>query len=127
VLQEQLGRRRLRFTDAQRRRLAVKGRAVGRRRLGEFAGLVAPDTILRWYRELIARKYDGSARRRTGRPTVAIDVEQLVGVATVIRIGRSLPHIPRALRASAGGDSAGAATTPIRAAAHGESRVCAFS
>ena len=39
---------------------------------------VTPDTILRWYRELIARKYNGSARRRTGRPTVAVDVEQLV-------------------------------------------------
>src|SRR5712672_1260584 len=55
VLREQLGGRRLRFTDDQRRRLAVKGRTVGRRRLGEFAGLVTPDTILRWYRELIAR------------------------------------------------------------------------
>jgi hypothetical protein len=39
-------------------------------RLGEFAGLVTPDTILRWYRELIARKYDGSARRRPGRRSV---------------------------------------------------------
>jgi hypothetical protein len=39
---------------------AVKGKIVGRRRLGEFAGLVTPETILRWYRELIARKYDGS-------------------------------------------------------------------
>jgi transposase InsO family protein len=78
VLREQLGGRRLRFTDDQRRRLAVKGRTVGRRRLGEIAGLVTPDTILRWYRELIARKYDGSARRRTGRPPVAVDVEQLV-------------------------------------------------
>jgi hypothetical protein len=38
----------------------VKGRLVGRRRLGEFAGLVTPDTLLRWYRELIARKYDGA-------------------------------------------------------------------
>jgi hypothetical protein len=37
-------------------------------------GLVTPDTILRWYRELITCKYDGSARRRTGRPTVAVDV-----------------------------------------------------
>src|SRR5262245_58610348 len=63
ALYEQLGGRRLRFTDDQRRRLAVKGRIVGRPRLGEFAGLVTPDTILRWYRELIARKYDGSARR----------------------------------------------------------------
>jgi hypothetical protein len=73
VLREQLGERRLRFTDDQRRRLAVTGRTVGRRRLGEFAGLVTPDTILRWYRELITRKYDGSARRRAGRPTVAVD------------------------------------------------------
>jgi hypothetical protein len=39
---------------------AVKGKIVGRCRLGEFAGLVTPETILRWYRELIARKYDGS-------------------------------------------------------------------
>jgi hypothetical protein len=54
VLREQLGGRRLRFTDDQRRRLAVKGRIVGRRRLGEFAGVVTPDTILRWYRELVA-------------------------------------------------------------------------
>jgi hypothetical protein len=73
VLREQLGGRHLRFNDDQRRRLAVRGRIVGRRRLGELAGLVTPDTILRWYRELIARKYDGSARRRTGRPTVATD------------------------------------------------------
>ena len=78
VLREQVGGRLLRFTDDQRRRLAVKGRLVGRRRLGEFASLVTPDTILRWYRELIARKYDGSARRRPGRPTIGIDVEQLV-------------------------------------------------
>src|SRR4051812_40340501 len=70
VLREQLGGRRLRFTDDQRRRLAVKGRTVGRRRFGEFAGLVTPDASLRWYRELIARKYDGSVRRPAGRPTV---------------------------------------------------------
>ncbi len=42
VLREQLGGRRLRFTDDQRRRLAVKGRIVGRRRLGEFRGWSRP-------------------------------------------------------------------------------------
>ena len=31
ILREQLGGRRLRFTDAQRRRLAAKGKALGRR------------------------------------------------------------------------------------------------
>ena len=56
----------------------MKGRITGRRRLGEFGGLVTPDTILRWYRELLARKYDGSTRRRNGRPFVATDAEQLV-------------------------------------------------
>jgi putative transposase len=62
VLREQLGSRRLRFTDAQRRRLATKGKALGHRALAQLAGLVTPDTILRWSRELIAKKYDGSAR-----------------------------------------------------------------
>jgi hypothetical protein len=64
ILREQLGGRRLRFTDAQRRRLAAKGRAIGRRALEQLAGLVTPDTILRWHRELIAKKYDGSSRRQ---------------------------------------------------------------
>jgi hypothetical protein len=54
----------LRFNDDQWRRLAVKGRIVGRRRLGEFAGLVTPHKILRWYRELIAAST--TARRDAG-------------------------------------------------------------
>lgn len=40
--------------------------------------MVTPETILRWYRELIARKYDGSARRGTGRPANAPSLQQLV-------------------------------------------------
>ena len=62
ILREQLGGRRLRLTDAQRRRLAVRGKKLGRRALAQVAGIVSPDTILRWYRQLIAKKYDGSAR-----------------------------------------------------------------
>jgi len=56
VLREQLGKRRARFTNDQRRRLAVKGRALGRKTLGKLGCIVTPDTILRWYRELIAKK-----------------------------------------------------------------------
>ena len=56
--------RRLRLTDDQRRRLAVKGVVLGRRRLGDVSGIVTPDTILRWYRRLVAQKYDGSHERR---------------------------------------------------------------
>src|SRR3954451_19309992 len=58
---------RVRLTDDQRRRLAVKGVVLGRRRLMEVSGIVTPDTILRWYRRLVAQKYDGSHARRTRR------------------------------------------------------------
>src|SRR4051812_47192658 len=78
VLREQLGVRRLRFTDAQRRRLAEKGRAVGRRTLEKLAGLVTPDTILRWYRELVAKKYDGTAQRQGARPGTAASLQRLI-------------------------------------------------
>jgi transposase InsO family protein len=78
ILREQLGGRKIRFTDEQRRRLATKGRALGRQALDEVAGLVTPETILRWYRELIARKYDGSARHGVGRPASAPALQQLV-------------------------------------------------
>ena len=49
VLRAVNGSRRLRLTDDQRRRLAVKGHVLGRRHLAAFAGIVTPDTILRWY------------------------------------------------------------------------------
>ena len=78
ILREQLGGRRLRFTDSQRRRLAAKGRAIGRRALEQLAGLVTPDTILRWYRELIAKKYDGSSRRQGGCSGTADSLQRLV-------------------------------------------------
>ncbi len=66
VLREQLGGSRLPFTDRQRRRLAAKAKAIGRRGLFEISTLVTPDTLLRWYRKLIAKKYDGSKSRTVG-------------------------------------------------------------
>jgi hypothetical protein len=60
------------------RRLAAKGRAVGRRTLEQLAGLVTPDTILRWYRELIAKKYDGTSQREAGRSGTATSLQHLV-------------------------------------------------
>ena len=67
VLREHLGPRPIRLTDAQRRRLAVRGQKLGRCVWMQVAGIVTPDTILRWYRRLIAQTYDGSARRGRGR------------------------------------------------------------
>ncbi len=78
ALREQLGGKRLRFSDRQRRRLAVKAKAIGRKRLFEIGTLVTPDTLLRWHRELIAKKYDGSKNRRPGRPRTRADIEELV-------------------------------------------------
>jgi hypothetical protein len=69
--------RRLHLTDDQRRRLAVKGKRLGRRRLA-VAGIVTPDTILRWYRTLVAKKYDGSMARRRGRPSTKAGLAALV-------------------------------------------------
>ena len=71
VLRELHGGNRLRFNDDQRRRLAVKGKRLGRRVLRELGVIVTPDTILRWHRELIARKNDRSDKRRPGRPASA--------------------------------------------------------
>ena len=78
VLRAERGSRRLRLTDDQRRRLAVTGKALGRRRLGAIAGIVTPDTILRWYRRLVAQKYAGSKKRVPGRPSTKPDIAALV-------------------------------------------------
>ena len=78
VLREQLGSRPLRLTDAQRRRLAVRGKKLGRRVLTQVASIVTPDTILRWYRKLIAKKYDGSACCGRGRPMTRSEIAALV-------------------------------------------------
>jgi transposase InsO family protein len=78
VLREQLGAERLRFTDVQRRRLAAKAKKIGRNGLFEIGTLVTPDTLLRWYRRLIAKKYDGSQARRAGRPKTAAEIERLI-------------------------------------------------
>jgi len=66
VLKERMGGRRLRFTDAERRRLARKAQALGRKVLTELDTLVTPDTLLRWYRELVASKWNYSHRRGPG-------------------------------------------------------------
>jgi len=78
VLREQLGDKRLRFTDDQRRRLAAKAKGLGRKVLAELGTIVTPETLLAWHRRLIAQKYDGSTRRGPGRPRTAAEIERLV-------------------------------------------------
>ena len=78
VLREQIGDRRMRFTDDQRRRLAARAKKIGWRLLNEVATIVTPETLLAWHRKLIAKKYDGSANRRPGRPRTAAEIAALV-------------------------------------------------
>jgi len=77
VLKDQLEGRRLRFIDEQRIRLAVKAKAVGRRLLDEIETIVTPDTLMAWYRKLIAKKW-AYARKGPGRPRVTQDIVELV-------------------------------------------------
>ena len=78
VLREQLGKQRLRFSDAQKKRLALKAKALGWRRLKEIASAATPQTLMNWYRTLIRGKYDGSKSKGPGRPSTAAEVKDLV-------------------------------------------------
>jgi transposase InsO family protein len=78
VLRAQLRGRRIRFTDAQRRRLAVAANKLGRKALRQLDTLVTPDTLMRWYRRLVVQKYDSSAQRGNSRPRRTADIVELV-------------------------------------------------
>jgi putative transposase len=82
VLKAQLHGRRMRLSDDERRRLAALGHRLGRRMLAQVVTIVTPDTILRWHRELVARKWT-FASRPGGRPGLQAHLQSLVGrVAT---------------------------------------------
>jgi putative transposase len=77
LLRRQLGGRRLRLTDDDRRRLAVRAFRVGRRALREVATVVTPDTLLRWHRQLVVRKWT-YATPRSSRRGVLAEIRRLV-------------------------------------------------
>src|SRR5947209_18120280 len=78
VLREQMGKHRMRFSDDQRCRLAARAKKLSRKILRQVATIVTPETLLAWHRKLIAKKYDGSARRTAGRPRTAAEIAALV-------------------------------------------------
>ena len=78
--------RRLILDDDQRRLLAVKAHAIGRKTLLELTTIVTPDTILRWHRELVAKKFDSSNKRQPGRPRIRQEI-----VDAVVRFARENP------------------------------------
>jgi putative transposase len=67
------------LSDAERGTLGEIGHPLGRKILAEAATIAQPDTILAWYRKLVARKFDGSrACQGPGRPRLKREVEQLI-------------------------------------------------
>ena len=78
VLREQLRGRRIRYTDAQRRRLASAAKKLARKAIRQLDTLVTSDTLMRWYRWLVAKKYDGASQRPRSRPRRSVDVVELV-------------------------------------------------
>src|SRR5499426_4485448 len=77
ILKAQL-KGRLKLSDAERATLGKIGHRLGRKVLGEVATVARPDTILGWYRKLVARKFDGSKHRSPGRPRVDRTIEELI-------------------------------------------------
>ena len=65
------------MSDDQRRRLSVRGHRLGRARLRTLARLVTLDTILRWHRQLVAKKWTYQRHSR-GRASVLLEIQQLV-------------------------------------------------
>ncbi|MCP4788373.1 MAG: transposase [Fuerstiella sp.] len=86
ALLKKLGKKRLLLDDNQRRLLAVKAHAIGRKALLELTTIVTPDTILRWHRKLVAKKFDSSNKRQPGRPRIRQGI-----VDAIIRFAKDNP------------------------------------
>ena len=70
---------RFRLSRPERITLAEIGKRLGRRLLQQVARIANPDTILGWFRQLVAKKFAGSEQRRSpGRPRIAAEIEDLV-------------------------------------------------
>src|SRR5450631_4106915 len=78
---------RLRLSNPERTTLAEIGKRLGRKALRDVACVAKPDTILAWYRRLVAEKFDRSQHRQfPGRPPVSAEMEGLV-----VRMARENP------------------------------------
>ena len=86
ALLKKQGKKRLLLDDDQRRLLAVKAHAIGRKILRELTTIVTPDTILRWHRMLVAQKFDSSDKRKPDRPRIRQAV-----VDAIVRFARDNP------------------------------------
>jgi putative transposase len=78
-LKKATGKSRIILNDAQRKKLAILAKRVGRSMLAQIGCAFSPDTLLMWHRKLVARKYDGSKNRgKGGRPRISDYLRQLI-------------------------------------------------
>ncbi len=69
----------LRFNDHERIRLSKIGKKIGLEALREIACIVKPETVLEWFRKLVAKKFVGSMfKKRAGRPRINHELESLI-------------------------------------------------
>jgi hypothetical protein len=67
------------FNDGERIQLAKIGKRMGLQALKDVGCIVKPETILKWFKKLIAMKFDGSSYRKTfGRPPISLELEKLI-------------------------------------------------
>ncbi len=67
------------FNDAERTLLGKIGKRMGIKALKDIACIVKPETIMNWYRKLVAKKFDGSRnRKKAGQPKTEKEIEELV-------------------------------------------------
>jgi len=79
VEQQEKQDKRIRLSNSQRMRVAAKAKRLSRKMLEQCTELFTPDTVMRWYRKLIAEKYDGSQNRTyAGRPQIPQEIVDLV-------------------------------------------------
>ena len=91
------GSGRISFTTEQRRRLAVAGKALTPQERRKCCQIVKPATLLAWFRQLSARKYD-SSRGKIGRPRKRRDIRKLVVEMALANLGWGYTKIRDALR-----------------------------
>jgi hypothetical protein len=73
------GKKRILLNDSQKRRLAILGRGLGRKLLGEICTVFSPASIMKWHFKLVAMKYDGTQhRKKYGRPQITDELRNLI-------------------------------------------------
>jgi putative transposase len=107
VLKEALrvatGKNRIPLTNEQRQRLATKGRALTPAERQQCCQIVRPSTILAWFRQLVARKYDSSRVRRPGRPRKANRIRESILSGSYEGMLQEIPRSELAKRPPAAG------------------------